>query len=75
VALGHSKLDTTTRYAHVASKVLREMVSPLDRLGDTQTSANGQMQHGPVADAIPNYFSVNLNARIRHASLCGAVWV
>lgn len=33
VALGHSKLDTTARYAHVASKVLREVVSPLDRLG------------------------------------------
>ena len=32
VALGHSKLDTTARYAHVASKVLREIVSPLDRL-------------------------------------------
>jgi len=32
VALGHSKLDTTARYAHVASKVLREVVSPLDRL-------------------------------------------
>ena len=32
VVLGHSKLDTTARYAHVASKVLREMVSPLDRL-------------------------------------------
>jgi hypothetical protein len=25
-------LDTTARYAHVASKVLREIVSPLDRL-------------------------------------------
>ena len=32
VALGHSKLDTTARYAHVASKVLREVLSPLDRL-------------------------------------------
>ena len=31
VALGHSKLDTTARYAHVASKVLREVLSPLDR--------------------------------------------
>ena len=33
VALGHSKLDTTARYAHVASKVLRDMMSPLDQLG------------------------------------------
>lgn len=33
VALGHSKLDTTARYAHVASKVLRDVLSPLDRLG------------------------------------------
>ena len=37
VALGHSKLDTTARYAHVASKVLREVVSPLDRLGPLAT--------------------------------------
>jgi integrase/recombinase XerD len=32
VALGHSKLDTTARYAHVASKVLRDVLSPLDQL-------------------------------------------
>lgn len=32
VLLGHSKLDTTARYAHVASKVLREVTSPLDVL-------------------------------------------
>jgi hypothetical protein len=30
--LGHSKLDTTARYAHVASKVLRDVTSPLDQL-------------------------------------------
>jgi integrase/recombinase XerD len=36
VALGHAKLDTTARYAHVASKVLRDMVSPLDQLGSLQ---------------------------------------
>jgi hypothetical protein len=30
--LGHAKLDTTARYAHVASKVLREVTSPLDLL-------------------------------------------
>ena len=32
VLLGHSKLDTTARYAHVASKVLRDVTSPLDLL-------------------------------------------
>ena len=32
VLLGHAKLDTTARYAHVASKVLRKITSPLDRL-------------------------------------------
>ncbi len=31
-SLGHAKLDSTARYAHVASKVLREVTSPLDRL-------------------------------------------
>ena len=42
VLLGHAKLDTTARYAHVASKVLREVTSPLDRLtpiGPKRTSA------------------------------------
>jgi integrase/recombinase XerD len=32
VLLGHAKLDTTARYAHVATNVLRSLVSPLDRL-------------------------------------------
>ena len=32
VLLGHTKLDTTARYAHVASRVLREVTSPLDNL-------------------------------------------
>ena len=32
VLLGHSKLDTTARYAHVATKVLSEVTSPLDKL-------------------------------------------
>jgi site-specific recombinase XerD len=32
VDLGHSKLDTAARYAHVASKVLRDVLSPLDQL-------------------------------------------
>jgi|SRR5262245_12888995 len=41
VALGHSKLDTTARYAHVASRVLREVVSPLDRLSPLAPKKKG----------------------------------
>jgi integrase/recombinase XerD len=32
VLLGHSKLDTTARYTHVAINILRTVMSPLDRL-------------------------------------------
>ena len=32
VLLGHKKLETTTVYAHVATEVLREVVSPLEQL-------------------------------------------
>jgi integrase/recombinase XerD len=32
VLLGHSKLDTTGHYAHVATNLLRKVTSPLDRL-------------------------------------------
>jgi integrase/recombinase XerD len=44
VALGHSKLDTTARYAHVASKVLREVESPLDRLSPLVPGPRGKPQ-------------------------------
>ncbi|HHA18803.1 MAG TPA: integrase, partial [Methylophaga sp.] len=32
VLLGHSKLETTSRYAQVATSLLREVISPLDKL-------------------------------------------
>jgi integrase/recombinase XerD len=30
--LGHAKLDTTARYTQVATNIIREIMSPLDRL-------------------------------------------
>ena len=30
--LGHAKLDTTARYTRVATNIIREVMSPLDRL-------------------------------------------
>ncbi len=32
VMLGHKKLETTSVYTHVATEVLREVVSPLENL-------------------------------------------
>jgi len=32
VLLGHKRLETTSLYAHVATEILREVVSPLDTL-------------------------------------------
>ena len=31
-SLGHAKLDTTARYTQVATNIIREVMSPLDRL-------------------------------------------
>jgi site-specific recombinase XerD len=33
VLLGHAKLDTTARYTRVANTTIRNVTSPLDRLG------------------------------------------
>jgi integrase len=32
VLLGHAKLDTTARYTQMATNIIREVMSPLDRL-------------------------------------------
>ena len=33
--LGHAKLETTARYTQVAANLIREVMSPLDRLAQS----------------------------------------
>ena len=41
VLLGHAKLDTTARYTQVATNIIREVMSPLDRLTPLVPKKNG----------------------------------
>ena len=40
VLLGHAKLDTTARYTQVATNIIREVMSPLDRLTPIRPNHN-----------------------------------
>ena len=42
--LGHAKLETTALYAHVATNVIRAVMSPLDRLTPLPPGKNGKDQ-------------------------------
>jgi integrase/recombinase XerD len=47
VLLGHAKLDTTARYAHVATNILRTVMSPLERLTLPKDAGVTRQSHGP----------------------------
>ena len=40
--LGHAKLETTARYTQVATNIIREVMSPLDRLTPLTPENNGK---------------------------------
>ncbi|WP_322962263.1 tyrosine-type recombinase/integrase [Roseibium alexandrii] len=44
VLLGHTKLTTTARYTHVATRTIRDTVSPFERLKQLQHQT---LRHGP----------------------------
>jgi site-specific recombinase XerD len=43
--LGHSKLETTARYAHVATGMIAKVESPLDRLSRPKRKKPGKAEH------------------------------
>src|SRR5262249_35073686 len=49
VLLGHTKMDTTTRYAHVAAGMISAVESPLDHLARPK-KVSGKAQRGRKED-------------------------
>src|SRR5438132_7682304 len=76
VLLAHTKLDTTARYTHVASNIIREVMSPLDRLTPLVPKKTDEPPAGPVprpvlevADIFRDYGAAWREANRGHVSL------
>ena len=46
VLLGHAKLDTTALYTQVATKTIRDVTSPLDRIAIDQDGRAARLTRG-----------------------------
>ena len=68
VLLGHSKLDTTERYAHVATKVLRAVTSPLDLLTPLRPEEDPPTAHGLFPVFPPDFSRDRSTNRSKFAS-------
>jgi hypothetical protein len=51
VLLGHAKLDTTAPYTRVATKTIREVMSPLDRITASMNANARQLRRDAAASA------------------------
>ena len=68
VLLGHSKLDTTERYAHVATTVLRAVTSPLDLLTPLRPEEDPPTAHGLFPVFPPDFSRDRSTNRSKFAS-------
>ena len=76
VLLGHAKLDTTARYTQVATNIIREVMSPLDRLTPLRSKATSRSPTATmdrpaleVADIFRDHGSAWRDANRGHVSL------